>query len=169
MSIPRWRAMQAMENSMLRSSIWRRLIGWSQMLGGATGYLLLAVTSFQQRRGITSSLGSMSAAWFATSGIAFTVAIVAGDSAWSCCKFRGASRIGCAVLGHLPRRVCSIGRVRIAPETSRRSRHRPSRSRRRIVGCLVSALPEALQQNAGREPQPRDLKTACSPITIFRQ
>lgn len=63
---------------MRRWPVWRRFIGWSQLFGGALGYLLLVTTVLQQRRGLISSLGPMPASWFVTSAIAFAVAIVAG-------------------------------------------------------------------------------------------
>lgn len=54
------------------------MISWSEILGGVMGFALLAVTATQQRNGITTSLGPMPTAWFVTSTIAFSVAILAG-------------------------------------------------------------------------------------------
>lgn len=62
---------------MLRS-VWRKVIGWSQVLGGAAGYALLGFTAVQQPRlGIPAEL-RLPVAWYLMGAAAFTGAIAAG-------------------------------------------------------------------------------------------
>lgn len=59
-------------------SFWRKVIGWSQVLGGAAGYALLGITAVQQPRlGIPPELRPPFA-WYLMGAAAFTGAIVAG-------------------------------------------------------------------------------------------
>jgi len=62
----------------MRTSPWLKVIGWSEVLGGAAGFVLLPVTLMQQRQPGFPPGGRVPPAWYAMGAVAFAASLVAG-------------------------------------------------------------------------------------------